>query len=72
MAAPPGAGEQREETVRKSVSEPSIADLAAQSAQRRSASSPQAKQLVRESRRLALVATLITGSSLICLWLLLA
>lgn len=72
MTAPPGAGEQREEIVRKPISESSIADVAAQSAHRRAPSSPQVKQRLRESRGMAIAAALITGSSLICLWLLLA
>lgn len=56
----------------KPAPEPSIADLAARTALRRAPSSPTAKQQVRESRRLAIATILIIGSSLICLWLLLA
>ncbi len=56
----------------KPASEPSIADLAEQTVRRRAPSSPRAKQQVREVRRLVISAVLITGSSLICLWLLFA
>jgi hypothetical protein len=51
---------------------PSIADLAEKTARRRAPSSPHRKQRMRELRRFAIAVVLISGSSIVCLWLLLA
>jgi hypothetical protein len=56
--------------VSKSASQPNIVDLAEQTARRRAPSSPRQKQRVRAMRRFGAFVVLITGSSLIYVWLL--
>jgi hypothetical protein len=67
-----GPGVQREVAVSKPTSPPSIVDIAESNVRRRASSSPTRKQRSRESRRFGISVALILGSSLICLWLLLA